>query len=124
MSDEQNAAAEAPKDGLAINVHDELTITERLGWKKISAGEKKSAVWGHGRDDVDRDTGRPTWKQLTFDGETDRYTETVTVKDTGEVILKKDERLSEHQGRGSARTSSAVSEEPGKRDNLDTSGKK
>lgn len=96
---EENAAAEAPKDGLAINVHEELTTTERLGWKKISAGEKEPGVWGHGRDDIDRDTGRPTWKQLTFDRETDRYTETVTVKDTGEVIVKKDERLSE-KGRG------------------------
>jgi hypothetical protein len=74
---------------------DEVSITERLGWKKIIEGQKKTAMWGHGRDDVDRDTGRPTWKQLTFDREVDRYTETVTVKATGEVIITKDYPLRE-----------------------------
>jgi hypothetical protein len=86
-------------DGRSINVHDQISITERLGWKKTIAGQKKPAAWGHGRDDEDRDTGRPTWKQLTFDREVDRYTETVTVKATGEVIIKKDYPLSEKEKR-------------------------
>src|SRR5882724_9525463 len=72
-----------------------LAFRERLGWEKIVTGRRKLAAWGHGRDDVDRDTGRLTWKELRFDRETDRYTETVTVKATGEVIIKKDYPLSE-----------------------------
>ncbi|HEV8224495.1 MAG TPA: hypothetical protein VGP74_04495 [Rubrobacteraceae bacterium] len=91
---------ESAHDGLRlVSSHDDiavgLTFRERLGWEKIVEGRKKLAAWGHSRDDVDRKTGRPTWKQLTFDREVDRYTETVTVKATGEVIVKKDYQLSE-----------------------------
>ena len=78
-------------------MREQLTMTERLAWVKIPEGRspKKPAAWGHGRDDVDRKTGRPTWKQLTFSREIDEYTQTVTVKATGEVIVNKGERLSE-----------------------------
>jgi hypothetical protein len=95
MSEHEPQNAGTLQDGLSVNVHDEVSITERLGWKKIVEGQKKTAAWGHGRDDVDHDTGRPTWKQLTFDREVDRYTETVTVKPTGEVVIKKEYPLSE-----------------------------
>jgi len=40
---------------------------------------------------------------MVFDHENDRYQKTVTVKETGEVIVRKDKRLSEHQGYGAAR---------------------
>jgi hypothetical protein len=90
---------EPAHDGLRlVTSHDDiavgLTFRERLGWEKIVEGRKKLAAWAHSRDDVDRKTGRPTWKQLTFDREVDRYTETITVKATGEVIVKKDYALS------------------------------
>jgi hypothetical protein len=49
------------------------------------------------RDDIDRDTGRPTLKELTFYRKVDLYTETVTVKATAEVIVKKVYRLSEKE---------------------------
>jgi hypothetical protein len=76
---------EPAHDGLRLvtsndDVAVSLTFCERLGWEKIVVGRKKLAAWGHSRDDVDRKTGRPTWKQLTFDRDVDRYTETVTIK--------------------------------------------
>jgi len=39
--------------------------------------------------------------ERTLDRDTDRYTEKVTMRDTGEVIHGTDERLSEHTGHGS-----------------------
>jgi hypothetical protein len=39
----------------------------------------------------------------TFNREDDRYVETVTMRETGEVIHHCDEPLSEHQGHGTAR---------------------
>jgi hypothetical protein len=39
--------------------------------------------------------------ERTFDRDADRYTEKVTMLDTGEVICNKDQPLSEHTGHGS-----------------------
>jgi len=95
MSVQEPENTPSTQDGLrVVTSRDDVTIGvtfgERLGWEKIVEGGKKPAAWGHSRDDIDRDTGRPTWKELRFDREADRYTETVTVKATGEVIIKKD----------------------------------
>lgn len=91
----------APQEGLAVNVHGDVTLSERLKRKHYRGGSHKLASEAVSRDDVDRRSGRQTWEEMVFDH--DRYQKTVTVKETGEVIVRKDERLSEHQGYGAAR---------------------
>jgi hypothetical protein len=78
-------------------------MTERLKVEHIKGGQLKPVLKIDARDDVDRDTGRPTWKQLVVDYENDQYRETVTIKATGEILIDKPDRLSEHRGRGSAK---------------------
>jgi hypothetical protein len=126
MSDIQEPEPSEDKtksEPVLINVHEDvLPITERLKALLRRGGRQKPASKSDGRDEIDRDTDRPTWRELRFDYENNRYYETVTFKDTGEVKLTKDEPLRGHQGRGSARMSNPPSEEPVKRDNPDTSG--
>ena len=86
---------EPVKDGLRILISRDkvplgVTVLKRLIAKGRTPTFKRDL-----RDDVDRNTGRPTLKELTFDSKVDRYTETVTVKATGEIIVKKVYRLSE-----------------------------
>ncbi len=106
MNENEPANAETSQDsqdGLAVNVHDDLKLSERLGRKHYRGGSHKLVSEAVSRDGVDRRSGRPTWEEMVFDHENDRYLKTVTVKETGEVIVKKDERLSEHQGYGAAK---------------------
>jgi hypothetical protein len=93
----------APQEGLVVNVHGDVTLSERLKRKHYRGGSHKLASEAVSHDDVDRRSGRQTWEEMVFDHENDRYQKTVTVKETGEVIVRKDERLSEHQGYGAAR---------------------
>jgi hypothetical protein len=47
--------------------------------------------------------GALAYHTRVMDRDTDRYVETVTMRETGEVVHHCDEPLSEHQGHGSAR---------------------
>jgi hypothetical protein len=47
--------------------------------------------------------GAPAYLTRIFDRDADRYVETVTMRETGEVVHRCDEPLSVHQGHGSAR---------------------
>lgn len=107
---ENVAVPEASKDGLAINVHDDVTLSERLKRKHYRGGSHKLASEAVSRDEVDRRSGRPTWEEMVFDHENDHYQKTVIVKDTGELIVWKDERLSDHQGYGAAKPQATESE--------------
>ncbi len=100
---ENAGTPQAPQEGLAVNVHDDVTLSERLKRKHYRGGSHKLTSEAVSRDDVDRRSGRQTWEEMVFDHENDRYQKTVTVKETGEVIVRKDERLSELQGYGAAR---------------------
>lgn len=100
---ENAGTPQAPQEGLAVNVHDDVTLGERLKRKHYRGGSHKLTSEAVSRDDVDRRSGRQTWEEMVFDHEIVRYPKTVTVKETGEVIVRKDERLSEHQGYGAAR---------------------
>ena len=94
-------------EGLPINVHDVTTVKESLRLAVLRHGSKrkrhKPDVSVLAEDSVDRQTGRATWREKKEDRESDRYTEKVTDKETGAEIVNKDERLSDHQRRGSAK---------------------
>lgn len=107
MSEEEPENVGVPeviaKDGPTINVQEDVTLSERLKRKHYRAGGKLASE-AVSRDAVDRRSGRPTWEEMVFDHENDRYQKTVTDKETGELIIpKKDVRLSEHQGYGAAK---------------------
>jgi hypothetical protein len=51
---------------------------------------------------VSRD-GALAYHRRVMDRDADRYIETVTMRETGEVVHHCDEPLSKHQGHGSAR---------------------
>jgi RNA polymerase subunit RPABC4/transcription elongation factor Spt4 len=55
------------------------------------------------KNELHRDSGRFQQAHRTFDKQNDRYRETITDYSTGEVVVEKDEPLSKHRGRGSAR---------------------
>jgi len=52
------------------------------------------------RDEVTRDSGRWSDRKIETDRRNDLYEETVTDQETGAVIHKKTERLSDHKGHG------------------------
>jgi len=87
-------------------MNEQLTMTERLKAKVRRAGAKgRPASELDARDDVDHATGRMTWKQIVVDRENGRYREQATYRDTSEFVFPpKDELLSEHRGRGSAKS--------------------
>jgi hypothetical protein len=94
--------------GLFINVHDDITLLERLrmGFMRVGSKRRKGKpdVSLLAEDGVHRDAGdRPTWREKVEDRENDRYREKVKYIDTGRVIVDKDERLSDHRGHGSAK---------------------
>ena len=59
---------------------------------------KKEFVVG---DDLQKKTGEYVEKFRCIDRENDRYSEIITDPQTGEIIHKSDERLSDHKGHGS-----------------------
>jgi len=59
---------------------------------------KKEFVVG---DDLQKKTGKYVEKFRCIDRENDQYSEIVTGPQTGEIIHKRDERLSDHKGHGS-----------------------
>ncbi len=78
-------------------MNEQLTMTERLKAKVRRAGAKgRPASELDARDDVEHATGRMTWKQIVVQA---------TYRDTSEFVFPpKDELLSEHRGRGSAKS--------------------
>lgn len=57
--------------------------------------------------EIHHDTGRPQQTHRTFDRFGDRYRERIVDAATGEVLLEKDEPLTEHVDRGSAKRKNA-----------------
>ena len=75
-------------------------IDVQLGPKR--KGKPRAEYRGGGG--TDRDSGRPTHIERLIDREGDYYSEIVLDAETGEVIRSKQESLSDHRGRGSAKT--------------------
>ena len=86
-----------------IKVGEDVQLRERLRMASGQLRKGKPVSLTDARDDTDRDTGRETWKEIGVDRSTNRYRERVVVKATGEVLVGKDEPLSGHRGRGSAK---------------------
>ena len=87
----------------SANVHETLTLREKLGLKHKRPGHKKAIYESVSGEDLHRATGQ--WSQLTreIDRENDRYKEVIVNPQTGEVIRQVDEPLSDHTGRGTAK---------------------
>ena len=81
-------------------------LREKLGIKARHPGEGKPHLIKTVGDDLQRSTGRWLHLERTVDRENDDYRETLTDPQTGEVLLDKRERLSEHRGRGAAKPKS------------------
>jgi hypothetical protein len=84
-------------DGLEIDVHEDVPLAERLKGKYRRSGTKGPAGDLDARDEIDRDSGRMTWREQLYDRQTDYYQESATFKDTGELKFRKAGRLSEKE---------------------------
>jgi hypothetical protein len=73
-------------------------------WEVCGSPNGKPAVVLHGGPAPGvPQSGRRQQAHRTFDRHNDRYIETITDHASGEVVMEKNERLSDHRGRGSAR---------------------
>lgn len=83
----------------------------------ISQKEKVSIIGKHGGkgapfikqstgDDLNKKTGKWMKREMVVDRDNDRYLETVTDPETGEVVHHCDEPLSKHTGHGDAKPKS------------------
>ena len=106
------------KAEIRVVVNEEVSIEDRVGGRR--RGEKrKSEVSGRKRHSSELDfgheqsrgTGRLVYKSREIDRENDRYHETVRDDETGEIIRDVAERLSDHQGHGSAKRKSGEEED-------------
>ncbi len=85
-------------------------IKEKIHIKEKKAGKKKptrESIYG---DEISKATGKWIDKKRIIDRKNDRYIETITDPETGEIIHHCDEKLSEHTGHGSAKTAKASKE--------------
>jgi hypothetical protein len=81
---------------------DTFPVREKIGFKHRDAKRKMIAQGVNGAD-LFRKIGKWMHLERFFDHRGDRYVETVTDPETGEVIHQCDEPLSQHQGHGSAK---------------------
>ncbi len=84
-----------------VNVQAGLRAKGRTG----QPGQPGSKPWLTTMSEPSWSYDRKKWmhREKTEDRRNDRYTETVTDPDTGEIIHHTDEPLTEHRGRGSAK---------------------
>lgn len=93
-------------DILNAEVIDKLRIYESLSYRRKDPGRTGRAktmsegITGH---EYSYSHGKIISKQRLIDREADKYVETVTDIETGEIIHKCDEPLSEHRGHGTAK---------------------
>jgi hypothetical protein len=84
---------------------DEIAIFEGFRAKGVHAGMSRTKGWfidslSRWVPQRDRDNAIAHHERV-LDRDGDRYTEKVTMRDSGEIIYSMNERLSEHQGHGS-----------------------
>ena len=85
-----------------------VTLRSKLGIKARHPGEGKPFHKQVVGADLHRKSGEWMHRERIIDRENDWYSETVTDPETGGVIYKCQERLSEHQGHGSAKLGRAA----------------
>jgi hypothetical protein len=87
-----------------VRIEEKVQVEDMLEWKACPAKGRSWFSWGYTRLVAQRSLGGAlAYVKRIVDRRTDRYVETVTMRDTGEVIHHCDEPLSQHQGHGSAR---------------------
>jgi hypothetical protein len=86
-----------------IRLEETLTFRACLGYKAKSQGKGKPYVEGKAGHDLHRKTGRWMHLQRIVDRARNWYTEVVTDPETGKVVHRCEEQLSEHRGHGSAK---------------------
>jgi hypothetical protein len=86
---------------IKVSIEDTLTLTSTLGHKAKREGERKPFSEGKQGDDWSRRLGRYVTLSRHIDRDNDRYTETVTDPQTGEIIHQCSEPLNQHLGHGS-----------------------
>ena len=87
-----------------MSLSDSGTGHEDLGIKKKRAGTKKPFEEIKSGDSLEHRTGKWRDRIQKVDRDQDWYDKVVTDKESGEIIHECHEPLSEHQGRGSARS--------------------
>jgi hypothetical protein len=87
-----------------IHVEDTLEFHASLGYKAKSQGKGKPYIEGKAGDDRHRNTGKWMHLQRIIDRVGGWYTEVVTDQETGKVVHRCEEPLSEHRGHGSAKS--------------------
>ena len=99
-----------------VSVTDEMSVKEQVGMKAKDAtlsGKKKIRIEQLVGDDLHQKSGKWYKKVRVIDRENDRYFEEVVDPETGAIIHRCDEPLSEHFGHGSARLPREDSESTG-----------
>jgi hypothetical protein len=89
-----------------VSVLDELEFKEQLGMKAIDptqTGKRKVRIEQLVGDDLHRKSGKWHKKVRVIDRGNNRYLETITDPETGDVIRHCEEPLTDHQERGSAK---------------------
>ena len=97
----------------AINICiiEEVQLKEQVGWKvkdPTFTGKGKIKIEQLVGDDLHRGSGKWYKKIRVIDRESNKYLETVTDPETGEVVHHCEESLSDHFGHGSAKKPSTT----------------
>lgn len=88
---------------LYMDVSNDLGIYDQLGTKQKRPGKKKPINEQISGYELTRATNTYSIKSRVIDRENDYYFEEIIDPETGEVLHHREEKLSEHYGRGSAK---------------------
>jgi DNA-directed RNA polymerase subunit RPC12/RpoP len=91
------------KRALFVSVHDTVTAREKLGVSGRHQGEKKPFFEAVSGDDLHRKSGKWMKIERLIDRARNWYREVVTDPESGEIIHKCEEPLTEHRGHGTAK---------------------
>jgi hypothetical protein len=89
-----------------IHLEETLTFRAMLGFKAKTQGKGQPYLKGKVGDDLCHDTGKWMQLQRIVDRAKDWYKEIITDPETGQVVHRCEEPLSEHTGHGSAKLKS------------------
>ena len=86
-----------------VSITDTMVARDGLGIKAKRPGEKRPFIEDKAMPDFSQSRGKVVLRKQVIDRDNDKYFESVTDYESGEVIHHRDEPLSEHRGHGSAK---------------------
>ncbi|MGO8943524.1 MAG: zinc ribbon domain-containing protein [Syntrophobacteraceae bacterium] len=86
-----------------VSITDTMVARDGLGIKAKRPGEKRPFIEDKAMPDFSQSRGKVVLRKQVIDRDNDKYFESVTDYESGEVIHHCDEPLSEHRGHGSAK---------------------